>query len=316
MYGFNGKEMDNEVSGSGNQYDYGFRIYNPRIGRFLSTDPLYKSYPQLTPYQFSSNSPITNIDLDGLEATNYWAAIKAAVNGVEVLKMNNVEDVVDVQFQQYRLVVKNPTKDVAELYSKVVTDIGSIYNTDYGKFKFEKQTKRNSLSAGDYIRIDPSQIGLADIFVKVVSANLTKDGNGKTTGFDYQFRTLEGHAEVGSISFSAKMIKSESGDSYLHFMIESSSQIDPAVGQMISGLTENIRNQQMDNWSQTMGNIVGAVGGEKLESSVYYETYENGVLNKDYKPVKNNPFKIGEPVKDPKEIGERKLPATAPTGNN
>src|SRR5690606_31099394 len=30
-YGFNGKEMDNEVLGNGNQYDYGFRIYNPRI---------------------------------------------------------------------------------------------------------------------------------------------------------------------------------------------------------------------------------------------------------------------------------------------
>lgn len=25
-YGFNGEEKDNEVSGSGNQYDYGFRI--------------------------------------------------------------------------------------------------------------------------------------------------------------------------------------------------------------------------------------------------------------------------------------------------
>lgn len=44
-YGFNGKENDNEVKGSGNQYDYGFRIYDPRIGRFLSTDPLFKTYP-------------------------------------------------------------------------------------------------------------------------------------------------------------------------------------------------------------------------------------------------------------------------------
>lgn len=31
-------------------------------------DPLTKSYPELTPYQFASNSPIANIDLDGLEA--------------------------------------------------------------------------------------------------------------------------------------------------------------------------------------------------------------------------------------------------------
>ena len=52
-YGFNGKENDNGVSGQGNQYDYGFRIYNPRIGRFLSVDPLTQTYPYYTPYQFA-----------------------------------------------------------------------------------------------------------------------------------------------------------------------------------------------------------------------------------------------------------------------
>ena len=34
----------------------------------MSVDPLTKSYPMLTPYQFASNSPIANSDLDGLEA--------------------------------------------------------------------------------------------------------------------------------------------------------------------------------------------------------------------------------------------------------
>lgn len=75
-YGFNGKEMDNEVreeattgtSGTGNHYDYGFRVYDPRIAKFLSVDPLAPEYPMLTTYQFASNSPIWAIDLDGLEA--------------------------------------------------------------------------------------------------------------------------------------------------------------------------------------------------------------------------------------------------------
>lgn len=70
-FGFNGKEMDNEVKGNGNQYDYGFRIYDPRIGRFLSTDPLFQSYPFYTPFQFAGNKPIWVIDLDGLEE---WVA--------------------------------------------------------------------------------------------------------------------------------------------------------------------------------------------------------------------------------------------------
>ena len=66
-YGFNGKENDNEVKGEGNQQDYGMRIYDPRLGRFLSVDPITNKYPELTPYQFASNRPIDGIDQDGLE---------------------------------------------------------------------------------------------------------------------------------------------------------------------------------------------------------------------------------------------------------
>ena len=67
-FGFNGKENDNEVKGNGNQQDYGMRIYDTRLVRFLSVDPITSSYPMLTPYQFASNTPIQAIDLDGLEA--------------------------------------------------------------------------------------------------------------------------------------------------------------------------------------------------------------------------------------------------------
>ena len=32
------------------------RIYDPRVGKFLSTDPITDKYPELTPYQFASNN--------------------------------------------------------------------------------------------------------------------------------------------------------------------------------------------------------------------------------------------------------------------
>ncbi|WP_394337226.1 RHS repeat domain-containing protein [Chitinophaga ginsengisoli] len=66
-FGFNGKENDNEVKGEGNQQDYGMRVYDPRLGKFLSVDPLTKQYPWYTPYQFAGNKPIIAIDLDGEE---------------------------------------------------------------------------------------------------------------------------------------------------------------------------------------------------------------------------------------------------------
>ena len=58
------------------------------VSRFLSVDPITKEYPELTPYQFASNSPIAGIDLDGLE--HYWTADKLYLGHVN--NANSVED--------------------------------------------------------------------------------------------------------------------------------------------------------------------------------------------------------------------------------
>jgi RHS repeat-associated protein len=65
-YGFNGKEKDDEVKNKeGTQLDYGMRIYDTRLGRFLSVDPMTRQFPFNTPYSFAGNSPIVAIDQDG-----------------------------------------------------------------------------------------------------------------------------------------------------------------------------------------------------------------------------------------------------------
>jgi len=74
-YGFNGQERDSEWKGDGNSYDFVARGYDPRLGRFLSRDPLSKHLSFFTPYQFASNSPILMIDKYGLIAwpsTSKW----------------------------------------------------------------------------------------------------------------------------------------------------------------------------------------------------------------------------------------------------
>ncbi len=63
-YGFNGKEKDKDIH-SLNAYDYGFRIYNPGLGRFLSVDPLQIKFANLSPYNYCYNSPIHVFDPDG-----------------------------------------------------------------------------------------------------------------------------------------------------------------------------------------------------------------------------------------------------------
>ncbi len=64
-YGYNGKENDNEVKGEGNSLDYGARIYDPRVGRWLSLDPLMAKYPGMSPYNFAANKPVLYVDFDG-----------------------------------------------------------------------------------------------------------------------------------------------------------------------------------------------------------------------------------------------------------
>jgi RHS repeat-associated protein len=87
-YGFNGKENDNEVKGDGNQQDYGMRIYDPRIGRLKSVDPLYNSYPWNSPYAFAENSPLLNVDLDGAKKMPYYDLPKYG-RSTEIKTINN-----------------------------------------------------------------------------------------------------------------------------------------------------------------------------------------------------------------------------------
>ena len=71
-YGFQGQEGDDEMAGDGNSVFFKYRIHDPRIGRFLSVDPLTASYPHNSPYAFSENRLLDGVELEGLE----WAPSK------------------------------------------------------------------------------------------------------------------------------------------------------------------------------------------------------------------------------------------------
>ena len=92
-FGYNGMEKDEEVKGEGNSINYEARMHDPRVGRFLSLDPLAKQFPSLTPYQFASNDPIESIDLDGQERYDYrWVNDD---KGKSTLQLISKTDIVD-----------------------------------------------------------------------------------------------------------------------------------------------------------------------------------------------------------------------------
>ena len=63
--GFNGMEKDDEVKGGGNSYDFGARMYDSRLGRFLSLDRFADKNPCFSPYLISDNNPVVFVDSDG-----------------------------------------------------------------------------------------------------------------------------------------------------------------------------------------------------------------------------------------------------------
>ena len=147
-YGFNGKENDNEVKDEGNQQEYGMRIYDPRLVRFLSVDPLVKKYPMLTPYQFASNRPIDGIDLDGLEYLNYTLVYLTDGNGPAKLQSaysiwhdsqehnahgdlgKGVKYNIEIRDKKSNSLLFSDTRFV----SRQTQLLGGIFKTDYGNY--------------------------------------------------------------------------------------------------------------------------------------------------------------------------------------
>ena len=86
------------------------RIYDPRVGRFLSMDPLTKSYPELTPYQFASNSPVSGIDLDGKEflimITPQYTSGNMVVSS-QISEVDLTKSVKDIEFLAHHIGAEN-----------------------------------------------------------------------------------------------------------------------------------------------------------------------------------------------------------------
>ena len=66
-YGFEGQEYDQEDG----DYDFGARIYDPKIARWQSTDDMADAYSYLSPYVGIGNKPLVYVDMGGTDTWFY-----------------------------------------------------------------------------------------------------------------------------------------------------------------------------------------------------------------------------------------------------
>jgi RHS repeat-associated protein len=64
-YLYNGKELNEELDL--NWLAYGFRWYDPAVGRFPSVDPLADQFAWVSPFNYAENDPVQYVDLWGLQ---------------------------------------------------------------------------------------------------------------------------------------------------------------------------------------------------------------------------------------------------------
>ena len=107
-YKYVGKERDEETG----LYYYGARYYAAWIARFVSVDPLQFDYSELTPYQYSSNRPITGLDIDGLEFYNpNEVRIKIIDNEIHV-NIDNFHSVTKENWKRRDSTISSPNNDI------------------------------------------------------------------------------------------------------------------------------------------------------------------------------------------------------------
>lgn len=86
-YRYVGKERDEETG----LYYYGARYYAAWLARFVSVDPLKDKFPYLSSFQYASNDPIGDIDIDGLESRKELAENQYPIKVVKGLDIRLID---------------------------------------------------------------------------------------------------------------------------------------------------------------------------------------------------------------------------------
>jgi RHS repeat-associated protein len=141
-FGFNGMEKDNSIKGNGNSYDFGARIYDSRLGRWLSLDPLFSSFPFESNYTYVANNPIICIDVEGKE--------KIVVTGGADLHNTNKMNFINASKAQLKEYKKE--LDKSKSTEKTAWLIFDLDYTEEEKQEFEKWAKENGIEPPVYIK--------------------------------------------------------------------------------------------------------------------------------------------------------------------
>jgi RHS repeat-associated protein len=163
-FGFNGQEKDDEIKGNSNSYSFSHRIHDPRLGRFLSVDPIAKSFAWNSTYAFAENRVVDGRDLEGKEWDRaiHYDVLSGQFNvelSVKMQVVNSSKIFTNMEANQVMSAMQN---QISVTFSQTDKDRGIKYTTalDYA---FVNRDEKSIVSSDYNITSTPFLVILADV---------------------------------------------------------------------------------------------------------------------------------------------------------
>ena len=190
-YGYQGSEKDDKIKGEGNSYTTEFRQYDPRIGRWLSFDPVFK--PHESPYAWNTNNPLSYNDPLGADSTQRAQAVEKAKEYVKKGTGTTYSYNDDGTGESGDKGLPGSSTDCSGLVSNCIVageELDPVgRNSQTATKKFGKSNGVSQIAAsGEEISLNDLQVGSIVTFrnnghVGIVSGNIIKDDNGNVIAF-------------------------------------------------------------------------------------------------------------------------------------
>ena len=136
-----------------NTYDFGARLYDPAIGRWLSQDPLAEQYHPHSPYLFCAGNPMKFVDPTGkdnyrFDASGYYIG-KEERRGKHQLVVESYDKRGNLSINYYGFA--DPRNDPAAIDAGIITRLAFISESDIQSYLKSQGTFDPSIKILDFV---------------------------------------------------------------------------------------------------------------------------------------------------------------------